>query len=257
MMCRMAGGNERLVQAMRMVAVEDSAEHRTELYDAMLTGELFVLTPQQPVTTGDVDLSTGDRVDLVTLTDEEGDLLPAFTDEASILRFSEQGGGYLAVPGQALFEMVAGTDIGRVALNPGSPTHGFVQRTEIEALARGRLPVEGGEVVRQATEVLVGRPAEPPPAHVVAALRSAMSAEARAETAWVFLLSQPPTPPQLVVAIAFTDGLPHDAVEAAMHGIVQRAGDTTPDAQGLGFVIADAEWVTRLEGGAGDELYRR
>ena len=249
--------NERLVEAMRIVAVEDTPEHRTDLYEAMLAAELLVLTPDAPETTGPTDLGQGQEVSLITVEDEDGLLLPAFTDEQAILRFEITAGGYLAMPARSLFEMAAGAGTERVAIDPGSPTHGVLARPEIEALARGHLPIEGGEVVRSDTEVLVGVPSEPPPEVLVAAVRTAVSAEVRAEAAWIFLMHQPPAEPQLVVGVALAGDLDPDATTAAMRGIVSRAGEASPAAQTLGFLVADEGWVATLGGGAGMEIYRR
>ncbi|MCB1248527.1 MAG: SseB family protein [Acidimicrobiales bacterium] len=251
--------NDRLAEAMRIVAADDTPAHRADLYEAMLAADLLVLTPEAPATAGPAPLEPDEAVELVTIADDETDglVLAVFTSEQAILRFGQPAGCFLAMPARELFAMADGAGVAGVVIDHGSPTHGILGPAEVAALARGHLPTEDGEIVRAASEVRVGVPSEPLAPDVVAAVRAALAAERHADAAWLFVLHQPPADPQLVVAVALDEALDDDARAAAMRAVVTHAGEQAPGARVLGFVAAEADLRGQLDGGGAIELYRR
>jgi len=57
---------------------------------------------------------------------------------------------------------VAAAGTGKIVINPGSPTWGYLTRDEIEALGRGRLPLGLADVVTEPTELQIAIPQIPP-----------------------------------------------------------------------------------------------
>ena len=65
------------------------------------------------------------------------------------------------------------------------------------------------------------------------------------------------TPPEMVIAVRFTEGLDDDAGREVMRVVVDEAGRHDDGVGGLLFVRADDALVSTLSEGAGRELYRR
>ncbi|MEZ5136800.1 MAG: hypothetical protein R2699_17575 [Acidimicrobiales bacterium] len=250
--------NDRLAEAMRIVAADDTPAHRADLYEAMLAADLLVLTrrprrrPGRAARAGRGGRAGDDRrrrdrrPRVGRVHQRAGD--PALRSAGRVL------------PRHARPRAVRhGRRRGRrrVVIDHGSPTHGILGPAEVAALARGHLPTEDGEIVRAASEVRAGVPSEPLAPDVVAAVRAALAAERHADAAWLFVLHQPPADPQLVVAVALDEALDDDARAAAMRAVVTHAGEQAPGARVLGFVAAEADLRGQLDGGGAIELYRR
>jgi hypothetical protein len=242
--------NAPIVQAMHAVAVADTPEARAALYRLLLDSTLIAATPHEH---GERTMRAGDPLDLVELADPAGPILPVFTDVDALARWRPGGGGYVAMPGRVLLEMAAANDTNQVVVDPGSPTHGVLVRHDIEALARGRLPLGSTEVVAEQAEVRVGPPASMPPPAVVSALRAALNAEPRAVAAWLFLMQQGAGEPELMAAVQLAGG-PHDE---AMGAVAHAAAQHSEAAGRLGLLVADERWQSVLTEGAGVEFFRR
>ncbi|MEZ5207121.1 MAG: SseB family protein [Acidimicrobiales bacterium] len=231
--------NDRLAEAMRIVAADDTPAHRADLYEAMLAADLLVLTPEAPATAGPAPLEPDEAVELVTIADDETDglVLAVFTSEQAILRFGQPAGCFLAMPARELFAMADGGRRrgGHRSRLADAPQHPRPGRGGPWAKSSGHLPTEDGEIVQAASEVRVGVPSEPLAPDVVAAVRAALAAERHADAAWLFVLHQPPADPQLVVAVALDEALDDDARAAAMRAVVTHAGEQAPGARRPGL----------------------
>lgn len=250
--------NTALVEAMRNVSVHDSPESRALLFRLLLETQLVAVTPEQPERSGTRIAGAGETLNLVTLADAEGTVLPLFSSVAALLRWRPEGAGYVALPSRAVFEMAAQNGTNRIVLDLDSPTSGYVTRYEIEQLARGRLPLgEAGDVVAESTEVKVGRPAVPPPPQALDALRSELQAQPLAERAWYFLMQQGGQEPEMCVAIRFAPDLADEGLQQAMRTIIDGAGERTEGVKDLSFLVADDGWQSSLSGGSGEEFFSR
>ena len=244
-------------RAMERVAAADNAETRSTLFKVLLNTTLVAATPRAPTEERAWTAKEGDQIDLVMLASDEGPVLPIFTGVDRLLEYQPEGGGYIALPSRALFEMASASGAARLHINPGSATQGTIIRRELEALARGRMPLGETEVVAQGTEVLIGRPAETAPDEVLTAVRQAVASEQRAVAAWLFLQQEGANAPELVIGIVLAEGVAGDAERAAMRAIVEGAGNQSSGAQELLFMRVDDDLKADLASGSGELIFAR
>ncbi len=237
-------GADAVERAMELVAADDTPDNRAALFRLLLAATLLAATTD----------ATRDETDLVTFEGEDGPVLPSFTRPETLLRWRPSGSGSVELGGRALFELAAAKRTGCIWLNLGSETAGVITRRELEALARGRLPLGEAEVVAAASEVRVGRAPNPPGDDVLGAVRAALGAEGAAVAAWLFVMQQGENAPELVVGVELTGGA--DA-GAAMRAVVDGAGDRSREARELLFMALDGGLLATIAAGSGDEIFRR
>ena len=105
--------NETLAQALADVSNSDDPQTRHRLFAAVAESTLLV-----PVA---ADAPGGRRV-IPTLQDEQGALLlPAFTDEAALLRWAPSGSRWAAIPAPELFSIASSGGFEGLAINPAGP----------------------------------------------------------------------------------------------------------------------------------------
>jgi hypothetical protein len=244
---------------MRQVALDDSPETRSMLFQLLLDSTLVVATPDAPDQPRRFVAEQGQTLSLVTGQGPDGTILPVFTSPATLLAWRPEGAGYAALPARALFQMAAHAGTGSIHLDVGSDTHGIVTRSEIESLARGRLPLGPTEVIAETTSVRIGQPATPPPPEAMDALRAACGADGRVERAWVYLMAQDDQSPELVVAVRFVAGVDGDPDRAqeAMRAVIEDAGTRSEVVRPYLFVHPDHDLEVALDGGSGLPVYRR
>lgn len=251
--------NTAIVEAMRQVALDDQPETRSMLFQLLLDSTLIAVTPDTPPEPSRHVAKEGETISLVTGQGPDGTILPVFTSPDTVLEWRPEGAGYVALPARALFEMAVGAGTATIHLDPGSATHGIVTRTEIESLARGRLPLGKTEVIAEATTVQIGRPATPPPPDVLDALRAAFGADGRVERAWLYLMAQGDQPAEVVVAVRFVAGIDTDPARAqeAMRAVIDDAGARSEGVRPFLFVHPEHDLEASLAAGGGVEVYRR
>jgi hypothetical protein len=248
--------NTSVVEAMKNVSVADTAEARALLFQLLLETNLVAATPRLPDAPGTHTVKAGETLDLITFADPDGPVLPLFTSADAVSRWRPEPTGIVALPSRALFEMAAVNGTNKIAIDPGSPTSGYLTRYEIEQLARGRLPLgRSGDVVAEATEVRIGKPANPPPPQALTAIQAQLDAEPRALRAWYFLMQRGTQPPELVIAIQFALGA--DPQSGAMRTVIDAAGQECESVRSLSFIVADESWQTSLASGAGELFFTR
>jgi len=247
----MRGGARRLERAIEAVGSDDNAATRQELYSALLAGELSIPLPE-PLPEGEWQSDQLEALEVVLLGSEDGPVLPVFTSEEQLLEWRPEGGGYATLESRAVFQMAAEHEVAAVAVNPGSPSQGYLVAGEIEVLARGRLPGDGGESMPEGTRMTVGIPASPLSEDVLAVVREAVAAAPQATAAFAFALRQEGGPLEQVIGVAFAPDTDETAVDDALRAIVQRAGDASEAARELLFVQAgdDLREVASQEPGA-------
>jgi hypothetical protein len=247
-MGRGAGRLERTIEA---VGADDNAATREELYGALLAGELSIPLPE-PLPEGEWLAEDLDTLEVVLVGSADEPVLPVFTSEEQLLEWRPEGGGYATLESRVVFQMAAENGFAAVAVNPGSPHHGYLLPAEIEVLARGRLPGDGGESMPEGTRLSVYVPADPLSEDVRAVVCEAVAAEPKATGAFAFAFRQEGGPQEHAIAVAFAPGTAESAVDEALRAIVQRAGDASASARELLFVRAgdDLQEVARQEPGA-------
>ena len=216
---------------MRNVAVHDSPDRRAMLFQLLIESVLVVATP-----TPEPGVRTAGPEESVTLrtgTDNVGSFLPVFTDLESLSRFFPEGSGYLSLAGTTLFAMAEQSGLDRIALDPGSPTSGFITRPEFEALARGRLPIDPARQFAQpGTQLRLGLPRQPPPAAAIEAVRRAIDPHSVVVRAFVHLMQQGDAAPEMTVSICFRPGSDPAAQADATRSIAaEAAGRVRRDAR--------------------------
>jgi hypothetical protein len=230
-----------LEDAMERVAADDSEENRVRLYQLLLEAELLVPTDERPTEERTL-VATGEESWTVRVLgeDDQGLVVPVFTDVERMLEWEPDGSGYIALEGRALFELAEMNGFGRLVVNPGSATLGAIERHEIETLARGRLPVEGAEQIPAGSRVRIGQAAVRPSAGAIDAVRAALAADQRISGAWLLQIQQPPAAPEHAVAVAFGDDLDDASRSDAFQAVARRAGQHSTEARDFLFVPVDA-----------------
>lgn len=248
--------NVALVEAMKNVSVDDRPDARAILFSLLLETTLLVVTPEAPQRPGARTAQPGEALDIVTLADSDGPMIPAFTSLESLSRWLTSPAGYLAMPSRALFEIAEANGTNKIALDPGSPTWGLLTRYEIEQLSRGRLPLgNAGDVVTEPTEIRIGKPTTPPSPAALQALRTQLTQVPSALRAWYFLMQQGDHAPESCIGIHFAVGV--DPRAGVMRQIIDRAGAESDAVRGLAFLVADESLQSDLAGGSGELFFTR
>lgn len=257
--------NTALVEAMEAVARDDRPQARALLFQLLLESTVVVAT-QDAGPPGTRTMAQGEHLQLITATDDEGLVVPMFTSTDALLRWIPAGSPYIALPASALAEMVASGPPARIVVDPGSQTWGIITEHEVEALARGRLPVTDTatsaagvqtEVVATETKVRIGQPAEGPPPEVVDALGAALAAQDAIDAGYLALMQVGEQEPEVVVGIHLLPATDSATGDAAVHAVMARIADVHPYVQQLRFLHLEDDLRDTLAAGAGIELFVR
>jgi hypothetical protein len=120
---------------------------RAEFYRRLLASEVYVLTQETPLTSGESTRETGATSTLVTWEGPTGPYVPLFSSRArvdEIAKSRERAFGYVAMRGQAAFALLA--EKPRAAfLNPGFACGKQFSPEVIERLADAALPAPTSE----------------------------------------------------------------------------------------------------------------
>ena len=248
--------NTAVVEAMNNVAADDGPDARAMLFSLLLETRLLVVTPPGSEKPGARTVQAGESLDIVALSDEDGTVIPVFTSQESLSRWLTREAGYLGMPGRAVFEIAEANGTNKIAIDPGSPTSGYVTRYEIEQLARGRLPLgQAGDRITEETEVHIGVPATPPSPAALEALRTQLAQVPSVLRAWYFLMQQRDHPADLCIGIQYKAGV--DPSGGIIRQIIDGAGEASEDVRSLAFLVADEHWQSTLANGAGELFYTR
>ena len=235
---------------MRRVAAQDTPENRRALFELLLRATLLAATADQS--------PSGSEQGLATLTGKNGPVLPVFTRAEALLAWRPSGYAPVAVTGRALFEMAARYQTARIEVNPASVPRGWISRTEIEALAQGRLPLGPVQELGPAAEMTVGPPAVRPPDALVQAASRALEAQPHAVAGWLFATAQGDGPPQLMIGVQLVRGLDQAATEETMQAIVEETWARSADADQLRFMVVARQGLSEmLRRGAGVLIFKR
>lgn len=243
-------------QAMRRVAERDTPENRRALFELLLGATLLAATAQSTPESGEQGLAT--------VAGEDGPALPVFTRNEALLAWRPTGYRPVALTGRTLFETAARYKTAKIEVNPGSVPRGWISRTEIDALAQGRVPVGPTEEPMPSHEHLpsqelrVEPPSVRPPEALIEAARRAIEAQPNAVAGWLFATAPSDGTSRLMVGIQLATGLDRPSVEATMQAIVEETWARSSDADRLRFmVVAQQELYQSLVRGAGELIFER
>ena len=235
---------------MRRVAEDDTPEHRRALFELLL-GATLLAAKADPS-------PSGAEEGLATLAGENGPVLPVFTRPDALLAWRPSGYVPVAVTGRALFEMAARYETARIEVNPVSVPRGWISRTEIEALAQGRVPLGPTPELAPAGDMKVGPPAVRPPEALIEAACRALDTQPHAVAGWLFVTMQGEGPPQLMVGVQLARGLDQAATDGTMQAIVEETWARSADADRLRFMlVARQALYDTLRRGAGELIFKR
>ncbi len=243
---------------MERVALEDTPAQRKALFELLVARLLLVATPPSDREVGAWTAQPGDTLSFVTLQTDDGPVWPVFTSEEALLSWRPEGSRFAEIPARALFEMAAANGTARIDINPASGIRGSIVRREIEALARGRLPLGGSsEVITEETKVRIGQAAVPPPDDVVQAVVDALEREPLAASAWLFLMQQGNLPPEHVVGVAFADSVAERDHQGGYGSCWPGVGEALTGHQQLRRFVITPDLRHTLQNGAGRQIFTR
>jgi hypothetical protein len=216
-------------------AVDDPAA-RPEFYRLLLDSEIFVMGTSG--TEGSGVLAPGAGVSLVSLKRADGTTaIPFFSSIESLQRLLQEPTPYLAMPARSLFELTRGA---MLVMNPGSDFGKEFLPAEIDMLLEtglNRVPTE--RQIEDATQVLLGQPAEHP-GEMLAALSRLLAKHPRVSAAYLCVMQQANCEqPSLVV------GLEGDG---DLRATILEAGSVVADAAPPGAAV-DFAAIKRGEAG--------
>ena len=244
--------------AMRRVAAQDTPENRRALFELLLGATLTAAAVEDPPPGADQGLAM--------LESKDGPVLPVFTGVDALRAWRATGYAPVAVPGRTLFEMAARYDTARIEVNPASAPRGWISRTEISALADGRIPLgppqehaqPSRQPSRQPSQLKVSRPAVRPPDALIEAVRRALESQPDAVAGWLFLSAEGSDAPQLMVGVELGRDLSPSDVDATMQAMLEETWARSTEADQLRFMrVADQAFRETLESGAGELIYMR
>lgn len=159
-------------------------EVREAFQRALLDADLYAATPEASAEAGTRTLSQGERVSLLNVQGPDGAPVAAiFTAQERIAEVFGMGGGFIAMRGDVLLEMVASSG---VWLNPGFPYSVHWKPEELGALLGKPIP----RTVKKDTKIVLGTPAEPP-TKLIESLQAALGHDDRIAEAWFALAHWP------------------------------------------------------------------
>lgn len=257
--------NTALVEAMDAVARDDRPEARAMLFQLLLESTVVVATSEAGPP-GTRTTEAGEHLSLITGSDEDGPVVPMFTSVDALLRWMPGGSPYAALPASALAQMVASQPPARIVVDPGSPTWGIITQQEVEALARGRLPVTDAasvaagvqtEVIATEMTMRVGLPAQGPPAEVVQALAAALAAQPAADAGYLALMQVGEQQPEVVVGIHLDAATDASQVDGIVHAVMAQVAQVHPYVRELRYLRLEDDLRDMLAAGSGIELFVR
>lgn len=244
------GPNAGLVRAMHEMALQDNVENRRKLYEALLASTLIIPTPELPKgfqSPGQTLSYPNTRIDMIGLNKNGQKVTPAFTDEEA-LRTWDPNTPSLGLKSQALFQMVMGTDIQGVIINPFDPIRkmirpgGFVTRSELEFLAQGLVPSRFGSSgfqvqLKAGQSIAIGLPAVRPGPDIEEALRSAAMGNPVITELWLFQMANPEGGSHTAVGIQIDKIIPRDREGELVAKLIEAIRPILKQGQSLDFLF--------------------
>lgn len=157
-----------LIKAMHTLALKDTPDTRTVVYQEFLKAWLWICVQEIPKSfkEGMSTLAAGTNISVVTPTNAKGvRVLPSFTDQAALANYDPNTPN-LALPAREVFKMALNLGVGEIVVNAFDPIRkpirpgGTITRREYEALANGLAPQPQGTAqalrIEKGTQIQVG-----------------------------------------------------------------------------------------------------
>ena len=133
---------ESVEQALAAARDDDTQESRARLFRLLLEAELIVAAVEEPDEELIRTTEEGEELELLYL---EPGVMAVYIDINHLLGRSPRAAASSECAGADLFRLAADNPVTRIEVNPASEARRTIERWEIEALARGRLPDGGPE----------------------------------------------------------------------------------------------------------------
>ncbi len=242
--------NPRLERAMHELARNDNVETRATLYKAILAST-FIL--EGTATGGEVrggkTIADGNtRVAFRTVEHPPGNMvLPVFTNVEALSAWAGPGGQWIGMGAQPVFQSIAAGNIAEVRVNPFRPGQaisrpgGVITRHEFLALAQGLLPeaqISDNTTQMKVTagqRLLIGTPANVPPAGFLKKLTDYFQPMAEVRGAYLFPMAQG-NMTSGVIGLPFASRPDEQRMQEIMRGVGDVIPGELPTGETMDFV---------------------
>jgi hypothetical protein len=216
--------NSDLEKIMREMSVRPDMKVRRVLYLQLLKCTLLVPTPSPlGASTQGAPLKS---LQLVTQPGTEGGIVWLVFTSRTALRQWRPGfeDAYVAMRGDQLFSLAVQNRVEEILVNPAGPIGGKITRMELEMLAEGTLPQEGGGKThtvraREQTPIRIGTPAQPLKQDLVDHLRQHLKSRPDVLAGYVAAMVIGEGKAHLILGIQFAAIPDHKEVKPLMDAI--------------------------------------
>lgn len=239
-----------------MVEMSKNSELKVRriLYHELLKSTLLLPTPSW--LENQAEAKPLKEIQLVTQPGPKGELTwLAFTGRHTLeLWKGVQDSPYVALRGKELFALAAQNRVDQILMNPAGPVGGRITRMELEMLAEGTFPTEGGRQThsvqaREQTPIRIGKPAHDPNPELVEYLRENLSQNTEVTAGYLVAMVIGGGLPHLVLGIQF-ESVPHrESVKPLMEALGGGARTYLKKDEFLDMVPFDAkhEWFAAIQ----------
>jgi hypothetical protein len=218
-----------LEAALAKAAMEPAV--RPEFYRLLLESEVYVLGRTEKGASGSRNIDAGEHVEITSWRKTDGASITPFFASLDALRLAiQEEQSYMRLPARSLFEITQGVTL---VLNPASKHVKEFFPNEVEALlSTGMNHTPQARVVKKATTVLLGQPADYP-SQMVDALTTLLAKHSSVKAAYLCMMHDPSFQdlPGLVVGLEGDGG-----IERAIQEAGSVAVDTAPKGKTVDFV---------------------
>jgi SseB protein N-terminal domain/SseB protein C-terminal domain len=255
---------------MHKIALQDNVENRKKLYEALLASTLIIPTPELPQGfqgPGEKLSGPNTKIDMIGLRSKNGQkVTPAFTDTEA-LRTWDPNTPSLGLKSQAFFQMVMGTDIEGVMINPFDPIRkmirpgGFVTRPESDVLAQALVPSRFGPSgfqmqLKAGKSIAIGLPAVRPGPDVDEALRTAAMGNPVITELWLFQMASPEGNSHTAVGIQIDGVIPREHEGELVAKLIESIRPILKEGQSLDFLFLRGKFGQEVRA-RGAPIFRR
>ena len=218
-----------LEMALARAAAEPAT--RPEFYRLLLESEVYVIGHTDVPGDGRTTIPSGAKLSIVNWEKKDGKpFIPFFSSLESLQRVLKAEARFVAMPARNFFEITRGATL---ILNPALSHGKEFFPSEIDALlATGVNHVATERVVKKATKVLLGQPANYP-SEMVFSLTSLLAKHPNVKAAYLCLMHDAESTSAPVLVVGFDGG---SDIKAAMREAGAVAADTAPRGQPVDFV---------------------
>lgn len=251
--------NSHLIRAMEEVSRNDGPDTRRALYTELKKSTLLAVMLGPPANITGKEGGDGKQA-VAILYGEDG--ISVFTDAEQVKKWKPEGGPLIALTSQALFNLCRRLDLPRIFINPGGPVSGWLERSEIDALAPGDTPIgermiEGN--LQRGEEFLVGSPApnRAPPEELVQIFRRELERTDDVEFAYLFMMATERAGSGLALGIHFNRRIGPRRLELLGERLMKDALQYIPQGEFIDILeLNDPGMLKSLESGM-KPIYRR